>query len=72
MPTAREEVTMSTSDVANNQYKEVDAAVASAEALLGEAEPWEDWETKLVLGSVAIAVVGLVILGVLINMFVLP
>lgn len=63
---------MSTSDVANNQYKEVDAAVASAEALLGEAEPWEDWETKLVLGSVAIAVVGLVILGVLINMFVLP
>lgn len=63
---------MSTSDVANNQYKEVDAAVASAEALLGEAEPWEDWESKLVLGSIAIAVVGLVILGVLINMFVLP
>lgn len=64
---------MSTSDVANNQYQsEAEAAVASAEALLGEAEPWEDWESKLVLGSIAIAVVGLVILGVLINMFVLP
>jgi len=64
---------MSTSDVANNQYQsEAEATVASAEALLGEAEPWEDWETKLVVGSIGIAVVGLIVLGILINMFVLP
>lgn len=44
----------------------------SAEELLGEAEPWEAWETKLVLWSLGIAIVGLVILGWLINTFILP
>jgi hypothetical protein len=46
-------------------------AVRSAEELLGEAEPWESWETKLVLYSVGLALVGLVILGFLINTFIL-
>jgi hypothetical protein len=41
----------------------------SAEALLGEAEPWESWETRLVVGSIAI--VGLIVLGWLINSFIL-
>lgn len=44
---------------------------ASAEELLGEAEPWESWETKLVGYSIGIAVVGVVVLGVLINTFIL-
>lgn len=48
-----------------------DLEVSSAEALLGEAEPWESWETKLVVYSMAIAVVGLVILGWLVNTFIL-
>jgi hypothetical protein len=43
----------------------------SAEALLGEAEPWESWETRLVVGSIAIAIVGLIVLGWLINSFIL-
>jgi cytochrome b561 len=43
----------------------------SAEELLGEAEPWESWETKLVGGSIAIALVGVLILGWLINTFIL-
>jgi len=44
----------------------------SAEELLGEAEPWEPWETKLVGGSIGIALVSLVILGWLINTYILP
>ncbi len=43
----------------------------SAEELLGEAEPWESWETKLVAGSIAIAIVGVVVLGWLINTYIL-
>jgi hypothetical protein len=46
-------------------------AARSAEELLGEAEPWEPWETKLVMGSIGLALVGLVILGFLINTFIL-
>ncbi len=40
---------------------------ASSDALLTEAEPWESWETKLVIGSIGIAVAGLIILGWVIN-----
>ncbi len=43
----------------------------SAEELLGEAEPWESWETMLVGGSLGIGLAGLVILGWLINKFIL-
>lgn len=39
--------------------------------LLGEPEPWESWESKLVGGCIITAVVGLVILGWLINTFIL-
>jgi cytochrome b561 len=43
----------------------------SAEELLGEAEPWEKWETQLVSGSIGIALIALIVLGWLINTFVL-
>jgi len=43
----------------------------SAEELLGEAEPWESWETQLVGGSIAVALVSLLVLGWLINTFIL-
>nr|VFK21462.1 MAG: hypothetical protein BECKLFY1418C_GA0070996_10945 [Candidatus Kentron sp. LFY] len=43
----------------------------SAEALLGEPEPWESWETQLVGWSIGIAIIGLIILGWLINTFIL-
>ena len=43
----------------------------SAEELLGEAEAWESWETQLVTWSIGLAIVGLVILGWLINTFLL-
>ncbi len=43
----------------------------SAEELLGEAEPWEKWETQLVTWSIGIAIVGVVVLGLLINTFIL-
>ena len=63
---------MSTSDVAN-QYESEDAATAaSAEALLGEAEPWESWETQLIMISIGIAIGGVIVLGFLINTFILP
>lgn len=44
---------------------------ASAEELLGEAEPWEAWETQLVTYSIGIGIVGIVVLGLLINAFIL-
>jgi len=40
-------------------------------ALFTNPEPWEPWETKLVIGSIIIAIVGLFILGLLINWFIL-
>ncbi len=49
-----------------------DEEMRSAEELLGEAEPWESWETKLVAWSIGIACVGLVVLGYLINTYILP
>lgn len=45
---------------------------ASAEHVAIEApEPWEAWETKLVVWSVAIGVAGLVVFGTLINIYML-
>ena len=48
-----------------------DEEYRSAEALLGEAEPWESWETKLVGYSLAIGFAGLVVLGWLIDKYIL-
>ena len=47
-------------------------AAASDEALSGAPEPWERWETTLVLGSIAVGCVGLVLLGWLVARFILP
>jgi cytochrome b561 len=44
----------------------------SAEALLGEPEPWESWKTKLVSWSISIAIIGLIVLGWLIDHYILP
>lgn len=38
---------------------------------MGECEPWEDWETKLVTYSIGIGIVVLVIAGTIINMTIL-
>jgi hypothetical protein len=43
-----------------------------AEALSGTPEPWEPWETTLVLVSIAVGAVGLVVLGWLVDWFILP
>ncbi|MGD8566718.1 MAG: hypothetical protein PVJ39_01340 [Gammaproteobacteria bacterium] len=48
-----------------------EARLTSVEELRGEPEPWEPWETKLVLYSIGLALVGLVILGFLVNTFIL-
>jgi hypothetical protein len=45
--------------------------LTSAEELLGDPEPWEAWESKLVMYSIGIAIVGLVVLGILVNTFIL-
>jgi hypothetical protein len=44
----------------------------SGQSILGEPEPWEAWETSLCLWSIGIGIAGLVILGVLVNLFLLP
>ena len=38
---------------------------------MGEAEPWEPWETKLVAWSIGIGVVCLIVGGFLIEKFIL-
>jgi len=48
------------------------AAQRDENALSGQAEPWESWETALVLGSIALGLVGLVLLGWLVDRFILP
>jgi hypothetical protein len=48
------------------------AAPPGEDALSGPPEPWERWETWLVLGSIAVGVVGLVLLGWLVDRFILP
>jgi hypothetical protein len=42
------------------------------EALAGEPEPWEAWETGLVLGSIGVGLLGLIVLGWLVDRFILP
>jgi len=44
----------------------------SSESILGEPEPWESWETQLCLWSIGIGIAGLLILGVLVDQFLLP
>jgi hypothetical protein len=41
------------------------------EESMGEAEPWEPIETKLVVYSLIIGTVAIVVLGVLVNKFIL-
>lgn len=46
-------------------------AVPDDSALSGAPEPWERWETALVLGSLVVGLVGLVVLGWLVDRFIL-
>jgi hypothetical protein len=41
------------------------------DALSGAPEPWERWETRLVAGSIAVGLLGLVVLGWLVDRFIL-
>tara|TARA_B100001996_G_C18179137_1_gene407503 strand:+ start:338 stop:502 length:165 start_codon:yes stop_codon:yes gene_type:complete len=43
----------------------------SAQELLSDPEPWESWESKLVVYSIIVAIIGLIILGILINWLIL-
>lgn len=47
------------------------SAVPVAELVSEEAEPWEPWETRLCLWSLGLGIVGLVVLGVIINLTIL-
>jgi hypothetical protein len=53
-------------------HDESPGAQPGEDALAGAAEPWERWETSLVLGSIAVGVAGLVLLGWLVDRFILP
>ncbi|MBE7527983.1 MAG: hypothetical protein IT526_05375 [Nitrosomonas sp.] len=48
-----------------------DKLVAS-QSVLGEPEPWESWETSLCLWSIGIGIAALIILGILVDLFLLP
>jgi hypothetical protein len=42
------------------------------DALAGAPEPWEAWETALVVGSIGTGVLALVVLGWAVSKFILP
>ena len=42
------------------------------DAFSGVPEPWEAWETALVLGSIGVGVLALVVLGWAVTQFILP
>jgi hypothetical protein len=48
-----------------------DAPSSGSEALSGKPEAWEPWETQLVVWSIAIGAAGLVVLGWLVDRFIL-
>ena len=41
------------------------------EVEIDECEPWEAWETKLVTYSIGLGIAGLVVMGTLVNAFIL-
>lgn len=45
--------------------------INSEESLFSDPEPWESWETLLVMWCIGIGIVGLIILGWLVNMLIL-
>ena len=45
--------------------------VPSPELSMDAPEPWADWETRLCLWSLGLGFAGLVVLGVLVNVFIL-
>ena len=45
--------------------------IKSQESLFSDPEPWESWETSLVVWCISIGIVGLIILGWLVNAFIL-
>jgi hypothetical protein len=47
-------------------------AAPGDDALSGAPEAWERWETTLVVGSIAVGVLGLIALGWLVDRFILP
>jgi len=49
----------------------MDEEVKLREEMDKKAEPWEEWESKLVKWSLGIGIVALVILGILVNLFIL-
>lgn len=51
--------------------KKQDQPNHQVDALFTNPEPWEPWETKLVVYSIIIAIISLIILGILINWLIL-
>jgi hypothetical protein len=47
-------------------------AVDSIDSEIDAPEPWEPFETQLVGWSIGLGIAGLVILGTLVNLFLLP
>jgi len=49
-----------------------DKEIDSEASLFSEPEPWEPWETALVVWCIGIGIVGLILLGWLVNTLLLP
>ncbi len=46
--------------------------VATIDSEIDAPEPWEPFETQLVSWSIGLGIAGLVVLGTLVNLFLLP
>ena len=62
-----------TGHVSNYSYMNLDkkSTENDVEELFTNPEPWEAWESKLVIWSILAAFVSLIILGILINWLIL-
>ena len=58
-------------EIAHQSLENIDNLLSN-QSVLGEPEPWENWETQLCLWSIGIGITGLVILGVLVDLYLLP
>jgi hypothetical protein len=61
-----------TKNETDNHSLENNDKLLSNQSILGEPEPWESWETSLCLWSIGIAIAALVVLGVLVDWYLLP
>lgn len=58
-------------DATTGTHVPLNQTLEHAEIAIDAPEPWEGWETRLVVWSVLVGIAGLVVFGTLINIYLL-